>query len=223
MSISSLNSNTSGQTGQASAASQSQNAGYSAQTSRNQLNQLLVESLNVSISSGKQSQTLLFKASMININQVLSSDYANSQSGGQAQGSESLQFSETQLSITIQQQNGSGSDSSASASDDDTSPDATSKRILGGALSMFGLYQQQHPEMSTAEQAQNFVSLVRQGFEQGYQEATGVLKNLNVFNGDTASGIQQTHDLVEKGFDAFLKQYQDSSSTQTTSTQGSGS
>ncbi|WP_052941251.1 DUF5610 domain-containing protein [Chromobacterium subtsugae] len=199
MSISSLNSNQAGQTG---GASQTQNAGYSAQTARNQLNSVLVESLDVSISSGKQSQTLLFHASITNINQILSADSGGQNSDGSGNASSStLQINSTQLSISVQQQSGQNND-------DDNSPQATAKRILDGATSLFGLYKQQHPELSSDQQAQNFVGLIRQGFEQGYQEATGILKNLNVFNGDVSSGIQQTHDLVEQGLDAFLQQNQ---------------
>ena len=204
MSISSLNSNQAGQTG---GASQTQNAGYNAQTARNQLNSVLIESLDVSISSGKQSQTLLFHASITNINQILSAESGGQNSdGSDGSSSSTLQISSTQLSISVQQQSGQ-------SSDDDNSPQATAKRILDGATSLFGLYKQQHPELSADQQAQNFVGLIRQGFEQGYQEATGILKNLNVFNGDVASGIQQTHDLVEQGLDAFLQQNQ-SASTQ---------
>ncbi|MPQ72073.1 hypothetical protein, partial [Pseudomonas sp. MWU12-2323] len=103
MSISSLNNNQPSQTGQAGGASQTQNSAYSAQTARNQLNQLLVESLSVSISSGKQSQSLLFKASITNINQVLNADFANGNNQSGNQGSASLQVSSTQLSISIQQ------------------------------------------------------------------------------------------------------------------------
>ncbi|WP_199153248.1 DUF5610 domain-containing protein [Chromobacterium sp. ASV23] len=221
MSISSLNNNQPSQTGQAGGASQTQNSAYSAQTARNQLNQLLVESLSVSISSGKQSQSLLFKASITNINQVLNADFANGNNQSGSQGSASLQVSSTQLSISIQQQDSSGD--SNSASDEDTSPDATSKRILDGALGLFGLYQQQHPDQNTTDQAQSFIKLVRQGFEQGYQEATDILKNLNVFNGDVSANAQKTYNLVEQGFNNFLSQYQDSSKTQAASGQSSGS
>ncbi|OHX14569.1 hypothetical protein BI347_14435 [Chromobacterium sphagni] len=205
MSISSLNTS---QTGQSSSANQT--SGYSPQDARNQLNSVLVESLSVSISSGKQSQTLLFQASITNINQILNADAAK-QNGQQNSGS--LQISSTQVSISVQQ---------SGQSDDDNSPQATSKRILDGATSLFALYKQQHPELSSDQQAQNFVGLIRQGFEQGYQEATGVLKSLNVFNGDVASGIQQTHDLVEQGLDAFLQQNQ-SASTQSSQSAASDS
>ncbi|POA99013.1 hypothetical protein C2134_09150 [Chromobacterium sinusclupearum] len=216
-----MNNNQPSQTGQAGGASQTQNSAYSAQTARNQLNQLLVESLSVSISSGKQSQSLLFKASITNINQVLNADFANGNNQSGNQGSASLQVSSTQLSISIQQQDSSGD--SNSASDEDTSPDATSKRILDGALGLFGLYQQQHPDQNTTDQAQSFIKLVRQGFEQGYQEATDILKNLNVFNGDVSANAQKTYNLVEQGFNNFLSQYQDSSKTQAASGQSSGS
>ncbi|POZ62816.1 DUF5610 domain-containing protein [Chromobacterium alticapitis] len=224
MSISSLNNAAANQTGQSSGAAKTQASAYNDQTARNQLNATLVqsldvESLSVSISSGKQSQSLLFKASITNINQILSADFANAngQDGSQTNASASLQYSSVQLSISVQQQ-----DASQGAPADDSSPDATSKRILDGALGMFGLYQQQHPDQNTADQAQGFLKLIRQGFDQGYQEATGILKSLNVLNGDVADGVQKTHDLVEKGFDDFLKQYQDNSGATAASAQSSG-
>ncbi|MEO2215645.1 DUF5610 domain-containing protein [Chromobacterium vaccinii] len=192
MSISSLNNN---QPGQAGSTLPAQNSAYSAQNSRNQLNSVLVQSLDVSISSGKQSQTLLFHASLTNITQILNADFSNQNGSQQTQGSASLQVSSTQLSISIQQDGQS----------DDNSPEATSKRILDGSTSMFALYQQQHPELSADDQAKNFVNLIRQGFEQGYGEATDILKSLKVFNGDVQSGVEKTKDLVEKGLDAFLK------------------
>lgn len=192
MSISSLNNN---QPGQAGSARATQSAAYSPQNARNQLNSVLVQSLDVSISSGKQSQTLLFHASITNITQILNADFSNQNGSQQDQGSASLQISSTQLSISIQQ------DGQA----DDNSPEATSKRILDGATGMFALYQQQHPELSADDQAKNFVNLIRQGFEQGYGEATDILKSLKVFNGDVQSGVEKTKDLVEKGLDAFLQ------------------
>ncbi|ERE13374.1 DUF5610 domain-containing protein [Pseudogulbenkiania ferrooxidans] len=207
MSISSLNNN---QPGQAGSALPAQTAAYSAQNSRNQLNSVLVQSLDVSISSGKQSQTLLFHASLTNITQILNADFSSQDGSQQTQGSASLQISSTQLSISIQQDGQS----------DDNSPEATSKRILDGATSMFALYQQQHPELSADDQAKNFVNLIRQGFEQGYGEATDILKSLKVFNGDVQSGVEKTKDLVEKGLDAFLKSNLSSSAQSATSGTG---
>ncbi|QEL54810.1 DUF5610 domain-containing protein [Chromobacterium paludis] len=229
MSISSLNNtpnNTpANQTAQPGVAAQAQGA-YNDQTARNQLNATLVqslsvESLSVSISSGKQSQSLLFKASITNINQILSADFANANGQGGGQVSASLQYSSVQLSLSVQQQNSA----QGSASEDDNSPEATSKRILDGSLGLFGLYQQQHKDQSTADQAQGFLKLIRQGFDQGFQEATDILKSLNVFNGDVADGVQKTHDLVLKGFDDFLKQYQgsDAATSPSTTSQSSAS
>ncbi|AXE31290.1 hypothetical protein DK842_16140 [Chromobacterium phragmitis] len=205
MSIPSLNSN---QTSAASSAKNSNQATYAPQTARNQLNAMLVQSLDVSISSGKQSQTLLFRASITNITQVLNGDFSGQ---GGDQGNASLQINSTQLSISIQQD----------GQDQDNSPEATSKRILDGATSMFALYQQQHPELGSDDQAKNFVNLIRQGFEQGYKEATDILKSLKVFNGDVQSGVEKTYDLVLKGFDDFLSKNL-SSSAQSNASSGSG-
>lgn len=189
--ISNASSNQTSQTAQSGAAGHAVNA---QQTAKNQLNATLVESLNISISisggnGNGQSQTLLFRAAIDRINQILGDAYGSpaadaSQPGG-ASGPVSGYLQQNQ--------------------DVDTSPETTAKRILDGATGFFAAYANQHPELSPEQQATNFVSLVRGGFEQGYASAVNILKSLNVFNGNVSSDAQKTYDLVQKGFDDFLQ------------------
>ncbi len=92
----------------------------------------------------------------------------------------------------------------ATAAKQDNSAEATAERILSLSLGFYDSYAQQHPEMSEEERATSFVELVRGGFEQGFNEAKDILNGLKVLGGDIASGIQQTFELVQKGYDDFL-------------------
>ncbi|GGX90974.1 DUF5610 domain-containing protein [Vogesella alkaliphila] len=98
-----------------------------------------------------------------------------------------------------------GPDALQTAADkQDNSAAATAERILSLSLGFYDAYAQQHPEMSEEERATSFVALVRGGFEQGFNEARDILDGLKVLGGDIASGIQQTFELVQKGYDDFL-------------------
>lgn len=92
----------------------------------------------------------------------------------------------------------------AAAAKQDNTAEATAERILSLSLGFYDAYAQQHPEMSEEERASSFVALVRGGFEQGFNEAKDILEGLKVLGGDIASGIQQTFELVQKGYDDFL-------------------
>lgn len=92
----------------------------------------------------------------------------------------------------------------AAAAKQDNSAEATAERILSLSLGFYDAYAQQHPEMNEEERATSFVELVRGGFEQGFNEAKDILDGLKVLGGDIASGIQQTFELVQKGYDDFL-------------------
>ena len=54
--------------------------------------------------------------------------------------------------------------------------------------------------------AQDFVNVVRGGFEQGYKEAEDILNSLGVLSAGSpvAEGISQTFALVQKGYDDWL-------------------
>lgn len=90
------------------------------------------------------------------------------------------------------------------AANQDNSAAATADRILSLSLGFYDAYAQQHPEMSDEQRATSFVELVRGGFEKGFNEAKDVLQGLKVLDGDIASGIQQTYERVQKGYDDFL-------------------
>lgn len=87
----------------------------------------------------------------------------------------------------------------------DTSAEATAERILSFATGFFDSYAKQHPGKDPDKLAEDFVSLVRGGFEKGFKEAKDILDGLGVLGGsDIEKDIMKTYELVSKGFDDFL-------------------
>jgi hypothetical protein len=97
----------------------------------------------------------------------------------------------------------------------DNSPEATAGRILSLSTGFYDSYAKQHPGEDPEQVAQNFVNVIRKGFEQGYREATNILEGLGVFTGNVKSGVESTFDLVQKGYDDFLWKTVDGLKTQT--------
>ncbi|MDR2925704.1 MAG: DUF5610 domain-containing protein [Azoarcus sp.] len=137
--------------------------------------QILQASASVSLKAGNQSQTLLFRSAIDRINEVLSPDLGPNAIQGLA------------------------------ASGVDTSPEATANRILSVSTAFFEGYAAQHPGKDRDQLAKDFVSLIRGGFEKGFNDAKDILSGLGALgNSNIASGIQRTYDLVQKGYDDFL-------------------
>ncbi|MFL6660124.1 MAG: DUF5610 domain-containing protein [Massilia sp.] len=89
------------------------------------------------------------------------------------------------------------------AANQDNSAEATSDRIVKQSTAFYGQYLQQNKLEDNAESRGKFIDLIKGGFEQGFKEAQDVLSSLKVLQGDIASGIDKTHELVLKGFADF--------------------
>jgi len=89
----------------------------------------------------------------------------------------------------------------------DNSAEATAGRILSQSTAFFDAYARQHPNQEPEDLVRHFVGLIRGGFEQGYSEATNILKGLGVLGeGNTIEAeIGKTFELVQKGYDDFLQ------------------
>jgi hypothetical protein len=149
----------------------------SAASLRDQLNQQIVEaSLKVSISTGNQSQQLLYKSALDGINEAL----------GASAGSAN--------SVEAAYQNGV-----------DVSPEATAGRILDVVTGFYDNYAKQHPDVDDETNAANFAKLIKGGFEKGFNDAAKVLSGLGVWNGDIKANADKTADLFNKGLDDFLQ------------------
>jgi len=96
-----------------------------------------------------------------------------------------------------------GKNAIQNAMSQDNTPEATAGRIVSLSTGMFELFKQQHPGEDASAVFKNFMTTIRSGFEQGFKEASGILSGMNVLNGDVASGISKTYELVQKGYADF--------------------
>lgn len=97
-----------------------------------------------------------------------------------------------------------GENAIETAASQDNTPEATAARIVSLSTGLFDAYKAQHPGEDEATLLDQFVTLIRDGFEQGYGDARNILDGLKVLEGDVATGIERTHELVLKGFDDFV-------------------
>ncbi len=148
-------------------------------TTKKLLNQSILQaSMDVSLSAGNQPMALLFKTAIEGVNKAL----------------------EGQL----------GPDAIQHAYDDglDVSPQATADRIVQMSTSFFDKYQANHPDLSTEDALNSFTKLISGGIDKGFKEARDILEGLNVLKeGNIASNIDATYDLVQKGLQAFVDSY----------------
>jgi len=146
-------------------------------SAKDQLNAAIVQgAIDVSVSSGNESLSLLLKTAIEGINNALETT-----SGPNAIGA-------------------------AYDAGLDVSPEATAERIVSLSTAFFGAYQEQHPELSKEDALTAFVDVIRGGIDQGFTEAREILSGLNVMEGDIASNIDKTYELVQAGLSDFLEQ-----------------
>lgn len=176
-------SNTQTQTSNNESINQAEQRINEAQQRRSQFNQSILESsLQVSISSGNDSLSLVFRTAIEEINKVLEADL-----GANA--------------IETGYQNGL-----------DVSPEATADRIVSLTTAFFPAFQEQNPELSQSEAAERFTEVIRGGIDQGFAEAREILDGLNVLEGDIATNIDSTYELVQDKLNAFLDSFNPSES-----------
>jgi hypothetical protein len=96
-----------------------------------------------------------------------------------------------------------GDDAIQNAVAQDNTPQGTADRIVSLSTGFFEAYKQQHPDQDEAAALDKFMSTIRGGMEKGFQEGRDILQGLKVLNGDVAGNIDQTYELVQKGYAAF--------------------
>lgn len=131
----------------------------------------------VDVSAGSKSLSLTFKAALDGINEALK---------------------ETLGDNAIQNAYDSGLD---------ISPDATAERIVSLSTAFFGSYHKQHPELSQDEALIKFTDIVSGGIDTGFGDARNILSGLKVLEGDIASNIDLTYDLVQQKLTAFIENF----------------
>ncbi len=151
------------------------NAEKATQSSKQQLNAALLENtLDISVNAGDEPLSLVLKAAIEGINEALA---------------------ETHGENAIQTAYDSGLD---------VSPEATAERIVSLSTGFFEPYLEQHPEMDESEAREAFAEIIRGGIEQGFGEARDILSGLDVLEGDIATNIDRTYELVMEGLAAFI-------------------
>jgi len=154
---------------------------FSVSESNSQLNlSILQVSFNISEGNGDGAMALLFKTALEGINDVLRPEFGDN---------------------AIQKAYDSGLD---------VSPEATADRIVQMSTAFFDAYYSTRQNMPLDEALESFVKVIGGGIDQGFKEARGILGGLNVLQGDIASNIDKTYDLVQQGLQAFLQNYQSS-------------
>jgi hypothetical protein len=142
------------------------------------LNAKLLESaLEVTVNAGNNPQALVLKTAIEGINEALQ---------------------ETLGDNAIQNTYDSGLD---------VSPGATADRIVSLSTAFFGAYQEANPDLDQEQALTAFIDVIRGGIEQGFSEARDVLDSLSVLEGDIATNIDSTYDLVLEGLSVFVANF----------------
>jgi hypothetical protein len=93
----------------------------------------------------------------------------------------------------------------AQVADTDWSPEAVADRIFTGSTGLFGVWRNQHPEMSETELIDSFENVLRTSVDWGAAEAVGLISARN-FDGEDAllKTADDTISLVHKKFDDYF-------------------
>lgn len=86
-------------------------------------------------------------------------------------------------------------------------PENTAKRIVEGATAFLSGFQSAHPELEGEALMSRFMEVVGGGLTQGFNEARGILGDLNVLEGDIADNIDRTYQFVQDGLLSFKNLY----------------
>lgn len=91
----------------------------------------------------------------------------------------------------------------------DVSPEATADRIVSLSTAFLPAYQESNPGKSVSD----FLQVIKSGIDQGFAEARDILDGLGVLEGDIASNIDRTYELVQEKLDEFQSSFNDAEVT----------
>ena len=101
-------------------------------------------------------------------------------------------------------------DGIASLKPEDTTPEATSDRIVKGATAFFDVFKKQNANLSDEEVLTKFMETIRGGIKTGYDDAFNTLEGLGAFKFDgVQDGVEKTKALIEeklKSYEAAKRQ-----------------
>ena len=89
----------------------------------------------------------------------------------------------------------------------DVSPEATADRIVSLSTAFFDAYKGQNPNLSEEEALTKFIDVISGGIDTGFGEARDILSGLSVLEGDIATNIDSTYDLVQEKLQAFIDSF----------------
>lgn len=86
-------------------------------------------------------------------------------------------------------------------------PENTAGRIVSGATAFLPAFQKANPDLEGEALMQKFMNVVGGGLQKGFDEAQGILGDLNVFDGKVKDTFSATTDLVSKGMESFRREF----------------
>ncbi len=107
-----------------------------------------------------------------------------------------------------------GDNAIQNAASQDNSPEGTAGRIVSLSTAFYDAFKQQHPGEDEGEVLNKFIDTLQKGVDRGFKEARGILDGLKVLNGDIATNIDKTYDLVKQGFADFVAAHQPKAATE---------
>jgi len=87
----------------------------------------------------------------------------------------------------------------------DVSPEATAERIVSLSTAFLPAYLDANPELDSETAVNQFIDVISGGIDQGFAEAREILDGLQVLEGDIASNIDATYELVQDKLAAFVE------------------
>ncbi len=96
-----------------------------------------------------------------------------------------------------------GENAIQNAAGHDNTPEGTAGRIVTLSTAFFDAYKAQHPDEDPDTALKSFMDTIRSGMEKGFQEGREILNGLKVLQGDIASNIDKTYELVMQGYADF--------------------
>lgn len=94
------------------------------------------------------------------------------------------------------------------------SPENTAKRIVDGSTAMLEAFQKANPDLKGEALINRFLDVIGDGITQGFDSAKGILGDMKVLEGDIASNIDKTYELVQKGLDEFKAHFLGTATTE---------
>lgn len=89
---------------------------------------------------------------------------------------------------------------------EDHTAEKTADRIVSQVTALYGAYAKQNANKDPEELLEGFMSLVRKGVDQGYEEAFSILEGIGAFEVEgVKSGVEETKRLIGEKLDAFEK------------------